>query len=97
MMDTGMITGCVGVASDPRRTWDCRRDTCKYSRNKAALKNAHTLLPEEDVYISGYNTTCKSTTGEKSTLKIEKMPSLGSRPESIIAFQDLRFTSVASW
>ena len=29
--------------------------------------------------------------------KDRKMPSLGSRTESIIAFQDLHFTSVAAW
>ena len=56
-MDIGLITGFVGVASDPRRTWGRRRDTCKYTRDHAAPYNAHSLQAVEDVYISGYKTT----------------------------------------
>ena len=38
MIDIGLITGYVGVTSDPYRTWSSKRDTCtcKYMQNSAA-------------------------------------------------------------
>ena len=50
------------------------------------------------VYIH-YLWLYEATANNQLTINPEdrKMPSLGSRPESIIAYLDLRFTSVATW